>query len=125
LLLKGEARTLERTLERIVDKFLSRPTFYLQGGDARMGDEYNVGQAGAVGPQSHAHDMTFHQIGGNIERAMGLSQLAGELATLREVMSQEARQIPEPTLMRKLPGANSALILRTSLSSPMSRSSLF
>jgi uncharacterized protein YjbI with pentapeptide repeats len=86
LSLKGEVRALERT----VDKLLSRPTFYLQGGDARMGDEYKVGQAGAVGPQSHAHDMTFNQIGGNIEKAMDLSELAGELATLREAMSREA-----------------------------------
>lgn len=86
LLLKGEVRTLER----MVDKLLSRPTFYLQGGDARVGDEYNTGQAGAVGPQAHAHDMTFNQIGGNIERAMDLSALAGELATLRKAMGREA-----------------------------------
>ena len=86
LLLKGEVRALERT----VDKFLSRPTIYLEGGDAIMGDEYNVGQAGAVGPNAHAHDMTFNQIGGNIEKAMDLSRLAGELATLREAMSREA-----------------------------------
>jgi len=82
-----------RRLEWMVDKLLSRPTLYLQGGDARMGDEYNVGQAGAVGPHAHAHDMTFQQIGGNIERAMDLSALASELTTLREAMSREATEV--------------------------------
>lgn len=88
LLLKSDVRRLEWT----VDKILSRPTFYLQGGDARMGDEYNVGQAGVAGPYGHAHDMTFNQIGGNIERRMDLSALAGELATLRRTMKGEATE---------------------------------
>jgi hypothetical protein len=89
VLLKGKVLSLEWTVKEI----LSRPTFYLERGDARMGDEYNVGQAGAVGPHSHAHDMTFNQVGGNIERSMDLSALAGELATLREAMSREAKEI--------------------------------
>ena len=45
-----------------------------------------------MGPQSHAHDMTFQQVGGNIEKAMDLSELAGELATLREAMTREAQE---------------------------------
>ena len=57
-----------------------------------MGDEYNIGLAGAAGPHAHAHDMIFQQIGGDIEKAMDLSQLAGELATLREAMSSEATE---------------------------------
>jgi hypothetical protein len=32
-----------------------------------MGDQYNVGQAGAVGPNAHAHNMVFNQIGSQIE----------------------------------------------------------
>lgn len=81
-----------RRLEWMVDKLLSRPTFYLRRGDANVGDQYNVGQAGAVGPNAHAHDMTFNQIGGNIERRMELSALASELMTLREAMSREAQE---------------------------------
>ena len=57
-----------------------------------MGDEYNIGQAGAAGPQSHAHHMTFQQIGGNIEKRMDLSELAGELATLRRAMKGGATE---------------------------------
>lgn len=87
LLLKGEVQTLER----MIDKLLSRPTYYLQGGDAIMGDEYNVGQ-GFAGQNVHAHDMTFNQIGGNIERSMDLSELSAELSKLRWAMSQEAKE---------------------------------
>lgn len=36
--------------------------------------------------------MAFNQIGGNIERAMDIPVLAGELATLRQVMKGEATE---------------------------------
>jgi hypothetical protein len=36
--------------------------------------------------------MTFNQIGGNIERSMDLSALAGELVALRAAMTQEATE---------------------------------
>lgn len=49
-------------------------------------------QARAVGSNAHAHDMTFQQIGGNIERSMDLSALAGELETLRLAMKSEATE---------------------------------
>jgi hypothetical protein len=86
-----------RRLEWVVDKLLSRPTFYLQRGDAIVGDEYNIGQAGAVGPNAHAHDMTFNQIGGNIEKSMDLAKLADDLAKLRQAMKSEATE-PEHDL---------------------------
>jgi uncharacterized protein YjbI with pentapeptide repeats len=87
LRLEGEVKQLGT----VVDKLILRPSLSIHGqGGITVGDEYNVGQAGAVGPHSHAHDMTFNQIGGNIEKAMDLSALAGELVTLREAMSREA-----------------------------------
>ena len=46
---------------------------------------YNVGQAGAVGPHAHAHDMSFQQIQGGLD----LSKLAEELTRLREAMREE------------------------------------
>jgi hypothetical protein len=56
-----------------------------------MGDQYNIsGQAGAVGPQSHAHDMTFSQIWNQIEKNGDISRLADELRRLREAMEREA-----------------------------------
>jgi hypothetical protein len=104
LLLKSDVRRLEWT----VDKILSRPTFYLQGGDARMGDEYNIGQAGAAGPHAHAHDMTFQQIGGNIEKSIDLSELAGELATLRQAMKSEATEPAHDAAVGKVAEAEAA-----------------
>lgn len=88
LFLKGKVQAMTE----VVDKLLSKPTYYLQGGNAKMGDEYNIGQAGAAGPNAHAHDMTFNQIGGNIEKSMDLSELAAELSTLRKAMRGEATE---------------------------------
>lgn len=89
LRLEGEVKQLSA----VVDKLILRPSlsFHSHGG-ITVGDEYNIGQAGAVGSNPHAHDMTFNQIGGNIEKRMDLSELAGELATLRQAMKGEATE---------------------------------
>jgi uncharacterized protein YjbI with pentapeptide repeats len=80
-------------LRAIVKESILLPSLSVHNqGIITMGDKYNVGQAGAVGPQSHAHDMTFQQVGGNIESAMDLSELAAELATLRRAMKSEATE---------------------------------
>ena len=56
-----------------------------------MGDQYNVhGQAGAVGPNAHAHDMTFNQVWNQLESRMDLGKLADDLGRLREAMDREA-----------------------------------
>lgn len=62
-------------------------------GDFQMGDEYNIsGQAGAVGPNAHAHDMTFNQLVNHVEKSTDFAQLAKELIKLREAMAQEAKE---------------------------------
>ncbi len=53
---------------------------------------YNVGQAGAVGPHAHAHDMTFQQ---NQAGGIDLPKLTEELGRLREAMKGEATGTPE------------------------------
>jgi hypothetical protein len=53
-------------------------------------DTYNVGQAGAVGPNAHAQNITFTQIGNQIEELVDLSELADELSRLRQAMKKEA-----------------------------------
>ena len=54
-------------------------------------ETYNIsGQAGAVGLNAHAHDMTFNQIGSQIEKSMGLAALANELEVLRQALKKEA-----------------------------------
>jgi len=55
-----------------------------------MGDKYVTGQAGAVGPNSHAHDMTFSQIWNQVEGTIDLPRLANELGLLRQEMKKEA-----------------------------------
>ena len=54
-------------------------------------DTYNVsGQAGAVGPNAHAHDMTFNQIKTQGGETIDLPQLAQQLSTLRTKMKEQA-----------------------------------
>ena len=63
-----------------------------------MGDQYNVsGQTGAVGPQAHAHDITFTQVWKQFEGRMDLTRLADELRRLRETMERDAAE-PEQKL---------------------------
>lgn len=55
-----------------------------------MGDTYKAGQAGAIGPNAHAHDMTFNQIWNEMQGAIDLTQLANDLSRLRQEMKKEA-----------------------------------
>jgi hypothetical protein len=83
LFLEGQVSVLSQTVQLLAAK----------GDTYHMGDNYEVsGQAGAVGPNAHAHNMTVNQIVGQIEESMDLSQLAEELSRLRQAMSQEAKE---------------------------------
>ena len=108
LLLEGKVQALEVTVETSLKYLSLKPTFYLERGDANVGDEYNVGQAGAVGPKAHAENMSFQQIGGNIERSMDLAALAGELATLRRAMKGEATEPEHDAAVGKVAEAEQA-----------------
>ncbi len=55
-----------------------------------MGDQYTVGQAGAVGPGSHAHDITFAQTWNQVSTTGDTAVLAEELAQLRQHLRAEA-----------------------------------
>ena len=56
-----------------------------------MGDKYEVsGQAGAVGKEAHAHDMSFQQIWASRASEIDLPQLAVELDTLRQELRRQA-----------------------------------
>lgn len=58
-----------------------------------MGDKYDVsGQAGAVGPQAHAHDMTFNQVWNQLQGSIDLGQLAEELGRLHDAMQKDATE---------------------------------
>lgn len=55
-------------------------------GDQVSGDKYQTGQAGAVGPKSHAENMTFNQSWQQYEDIGDLPQFAIQLADLRKAM---------------------------------------
>ncbi len=55
-----------------------------------MGDRYTAGQVGAQGPGAHAHDMTFNQIWAQSQDRIDLGALAGDLASLRGHLRNEA-----------------------------------
>lgn len=81
LFLEGQVSALSETVERLAGK----------GDRYIMGDHYEVkGPAIGVGPNSHVHDITFNQIGSQIENSMDLSDLAIELARLHQAMKAEA-----------------------------------
>jgi hypothetical protein len=82
---------LPKVLERALPKTevnvgqITGPTII--EGTAMSRDTYNIsGQAGAVGPNSHAHDMAFQQI----QNSLDLPKLAEELGRLRSAMKQES-----------------------------------
>jgi uncharacterized membrane protein len=85
--LSGNVGLLELTEDRTSP---DRAGIFINRGGIKMGDTYKVGQAGAVGSHAHAHDMTFTQIGSQIEKSVDLSQLADELSKLRQAMKAEA-----------------------------------
>jgi hypothetical protein len=66
------------------------PSLIVIGEVAMSQNTYNVGQAGAVGPNAHAHDMTFNQIWNQLQGVIDLSRLAIELSNLRQEMKKEA-----------------------------------
>jgi hypothetical protein len=58
-----------------------------------MGDQYNVsGQTGAVGPQAHAHDISFQQIWSQASKQIDLPKLATELRQLQEFLRDAASE---------------------------------
>lgn len=104
--------TYERMFGIMLDKILpdrkTNAQMIVKKGDLKMGDTYYVNQAGAVGPESHAHEMTFNQIGGQIERSMELSQLADELAKLRQALKKEATEPEHDKAIGKIAEAEEA-----------------
>lgn len=86
LFLEGKVSALNQTVKLLADK----------GDTYFMGDHYKVSgdhdAVFAVGPNAEVHDITFSQTVNHIEQTMDLSQLADELARLRQAMSQEATE---------------------------------
>lgn len=60
-----------------------------------MGDKYEVGQAGAVGPGAHADHMTFSQIWNQTKESVDLPTLADQLAQLQKTLKVRASEPEE------------------------------
>ena len=86
--LSGPMGLLELTEDRDA---LDNARILINSGDyISKQDNYYVGQAGAVGPNSHVQNMNFSTISNPIDVTMDLSQLSVELFQLRAAMRKEA-----------------------------------
>jgi len=86
----NEARVL---VDEKVEAYIPAPRIIIREGGVFMsksGDTYNVGQAGAVGPNSHAHDIVFNQSGQQFSDNIDLAKLAQELSVLRGELKKNA-----------------------------------
>lgn len=90
----GTRESIIEALEGIRPNILARVDEYLDGvtfkGDVVMGDKYTIGQAGAVGPHSQAHDINFNQVWLQQSEKPDLSMLVSELSELRSAMRSQA-----------------------------------
>ena len=73
-----------------------------------MGDNYTADQAGAMGPQAHAHDMSFHQVSVQQLGHLDMRTLAVELATLRHEMRQTAAEPEQDVAIGQIAAAEIA-----------------
>lgn len=55
-----------------------------------MSEYKNYGQVGAMGENPKAENMSFTQVGSQIEKTVDLATLADELSKLRQAMKKEA-----------------------------------
>ena len=73
-----------------------------------MGDKYEAGQAGVIGPNSQAHDMTFQQIWNQTRDGSDLDSLASDLASLRSAMRSESETAEHDVALGEVAKAESA-----------------
>jgi hypothetical protein len=73
-----------------------------------MGDKYTVGQAGAVGPKSSAHDISFTQVWNQSADAIDLPALKNDLTALRAALKAEAKEPEEDIAVAEVAAAEVA-----------------
>jgi hypothetical protein len=73
-----------------------------------MGDQYTVGQAGAVGPHSRAENISFQQVWNHAARDIDLDQLSAELHSLRAAMRQQAFDVAHDKGLAEIAAAEEA-----------------
>jgi hypothetical protein len=65
-------------------------TFFVE--KMHMGDNYSAGQAGAIGPNAQASNMTFQQIWNQVQGSVDLPRLARELGQLHTALRSQAKK---------------------------------
>jgi hypothetical protein len=92
---QGEAPTIAEIgkLAQVIASLSNSPTIHIQ--DALMNDYYQVGQAGAVGPNAIAIGQNFFQIWSKQETEIDLNLLAQELRKVREIARASASGTPD------------------------------
>jgi hypothetical protein len=79
-----------------------------EGGIGMTSDRYEVGQAGAVGPYSTAHDIQFTQVWNRLSADTNLSALADDLGKLRTAMRERANEPREDLALAEVSQAQLA-----------------
>ena len=72
------------------EKAGATPSLHITAESFHMGDRYEAGQAGAMGPKAHARDMSFQQLWQQHQGSIDLPQLAVELSQLRAELRKQA-----------------------------------
>jgi hypothetical protein len=72
------------------------------------GDNYVTGQAGAVGPNAHAHDMTFNQVAAQAASGLDMAALSAELTLLRQALVAEMKSADHGVALGQVAAAESA-----------------
>jgi hypothetical protein len=85
----------------------TRPGIVIRG-DLNFGDKYTAGQAGAMGPQAHAHDLSLHQISAQQLGQIDMRVLATELKSLRREMRQAATEPEQDIAVGQIASAEAA-----------------
>lgn len=80
--------------------------YYL--GEVHVGDRYTAGQVGAMGPNAHAHDITFNQIWAGAAAEIDLTQLAAELGAFRAALVAEATEPEQYVAIGEVAAAETA-----------------
>ncbi len=83
-------------------------SLFVNQGGIHMGDRYEVGQAGAVGPGSHSEHNTFNQIWNKSSGDLDLKQLANELTELRKGLAARATSPEEFVAVGQVAAAEKA-----------------
>jgi hypothetical protein len=85
-----------------------RDIIVTERGDIIMGDKYSGAQVGAMGPNAHAHDITFQQVWNQIQGEVNLPVLTIQLERLRQAMRQQGATPEHDVAIGAIAAAQSA-----------------